>query len=318
MATSSPSPHTAFFYATQEAYFAHVVEFIGAAARNGDHLIVIMASARWDAIVARLDSGAINLLAGPHRGLVIIEVESILDQTVRHGIFERARFDAAFPALLGNGHSPKRVYSEAASTLVGLRNLPAALALEHAEQEIAHDNGTRISCSFDLQQFSEEEHDWQVRSVINAHHDAEIEPNAWTQPVPPDAARRSATEAELILLWDDYPDTRRMYAEALTFNGYRVITAADAREALALATAYRPDVLVLDVRLPARLAVRTMRRLRARPDFSAPILALTAHAFREERAHIFERGFDVVLSKPCLPDTLVGAVANALSRPRNR
>ena len=317
MGSPHSAPHTAFFYASENASFAHLVGFLSAGARNGERLIVIMATARWDAIASRLDGAAINLPAARRGGLIVAEPEAIVDQTVRNGIFERARFDAEFPLLLGNGHSRKRVYSEAASTLVGRHNLPAALALEHAEQEIADLSAIRISCGFDLRQFPEDEHDWQVRSVINAHQDAVIERDVRARPVPPDAERRMAKQAELILLWDDYPDTRIMYAEALTFTGYRVMTAANAGQALGLAKAYRPDLLVLDVRLPGKLAVTTMRRLRADPDFNAPILALTAHAFREERAHIFKRGFDVVLSKPCLPDALVAAVAEALSRPRN-
>lgn len=197
--------------------------------------------------------------------------------------------------------------------VVGRDNLPAALALEHAEQQMAEDSGTRISCGFDLRQFPEAEHDWQVRSVINAHQDAAIEPEAWTHPVPPNTARRRARDGELILLWDNHPDTRIMYAEALTFSGYRVITAADASQTYTLAKAYWPDALVVDPRLPAQLAATMRRKLRAAPDFTAPILALTAHAFRDERAKIFEDGFDVVLSKPCLPDVLVAAVARSLS-----
>ena len=311
-----PAPHTAFFYASEDASFAHVTGFLNDGARNGERLVVIMVAARWNAIAARMDSAAINFLMARRDGLVVADAEAIIDQTVRKGTFQRSRFDAEFPSLVGNGHSRRRVYSEAASTLVSRHNLPAALALEHAEHEVAHRSSIRISCGFDLRHFPEDEHDWQIRSVINAHHEAAIEPTAWTRPVPPDASRRIAKRGELILLWDDYPDTRIMYAEALTFSGYRVITATDARQAHRLAKAYRPDLLVLDVRLPAKLAVATMRKLKADRDFDAPIIALTAHAFREERAHIVERGFDVVLSKPCLPDALVGAIADALSRRR--
>jgi CheY-like chemotaxis protein len=316
MGIPHPSPHTAFFYASEEAYFAHLIEFLGTGSRNGDRVVVITATARWQHIAARLNAAALSSLAVGNGRLVVLDVEVVLDLGVRNGIFERARFDARFPVLLGNGHSPHRIYSEAASTLVSRRNLPAALALEHAEQEIADDGAIHISCGFDLQQFPEDEHQWQVRSVINAHHTAVIEPDARTRPVPPDAERRLATEAELVLLWDDHPDTCIMYAEALTFSGYRVMTAANARQALTLAKAYRPDLLVLDVRLPGHHAVKTMQRLRARSDFKAPILALTAHAFRDERAKIARHGFDVVLSKPCLPDALVAAVAEALNRKR--
>jgi CheY-like chemotaxis protein len=317
MGNPHPARHMAFLYAGEDAYFAHVVEFFAGGARNGERVLVITTQPRWRDIAAKLDSAVISSLAARRGGLIVADAETILDETVRNGIFERALFEVELSALLGDGYQDQHVYSEAASILVGRNNLPAALAFEHAEQEVADHSAIRISCAFDLEQFPEAERDWQVRSVINAHQGTAIEPDAWPRPVPPDATRRMAKEAELILLWDDYRDTRIMYAEALTFSGYRVITAADAPQAFTLAKAYRPDLLVLDVRLPAKLAVDTMRRLKARRDFNAPILALTAHAFQEERADILEHGFDVVLSKPCLPDALVAAVAEALRRSRS-
>ncbi len=317
MGNPHPSAHTAFLYASQDAYFAHLADFFDSGARNGERLLVITTQARWGDIAAKLDSAATGSLAARGGGLIVADAQAILDRTVRKGIFKRARFDVEFSGLLGNGHPVQRVYSEAASILISRHNLPAALAFEHAEQEIADHSAIRISCGFDLQQFPETELDWQVRSVINAHQGTSIEPGAWTRPGDPGAARRIAKEPALILLWDDYPDTRIMYGEALTFSGYRVITAADAPQAFTLARAYRPDLLVLDVRLPGKLAVATMRRLKARPGFNAPILALTAHAFEQERADILDHGFDVVLSKPCLPDALVAAVVKALNRPRS-
>jgi CheY-like chemotaxis protein len=316
MCSVQSAQHTAFFYASEDASFAHVIDFL--AARDGERVLVMTTMRRWEDIGARLQRAEINWALAVRRGnLVVADAVAILARTVREGLFERSRFDAELAVLMSDGHPPQRVYSEAASTLIAHRHFPAALALERAEQEIVERTGTRICCGFDLQQFPEAERDWQVRSVMNAHQDAAIAADAWTRPVVPDAGHRIAEEGELVLLWDDHEDTRIMYAEALTFSGYRVMTAADASQAFTLATAYRPHVLVFDLRLPARLAVTTMRRLRARPDFNAPILALTAHVFREERAGIVDEGFDVVLSKPCLPDTLVAAVARSLSRRRN-
>jgi CheY-like chemotaxis protein len=308
--------HTAFIYATQGAYVAHVVDFVGRGARDGERMVIITARAGWDEIAARLETAQIDWAHAARRGnLVTADAATLLERTVRDGVFERARFDAELQSILGNGHAHWRLYSDAASLLVARDNLPAALALEYAEHEFVHQGATRISCGFGLHQFPETEHDWQVRSIINAHEDAVIEREAWSRPVPPGPARRTGNPPELILLWDDHADTRSMYAEALTFSGYRVMTAADASQAFMLGLAYRPDLLVLDVRLPAKLAVTTMRRLKAADDFKAPILALTAHAFDAERDTIFNDGFDVVLSKPCLPDALVAAVAKALDRP---
>ena len=307
--------HTAFFYESEDTSLAPVVEFL--TARDGERVLVMTTRRRWNDIATRLQRADMNWSLAAQRGsLVVADAAAILDRTVRQGLFERTHFDAQMRDLMDDGLPPHRVYSEVASALVGRHDLPAALALERAEQEMVETSGTRICCGFDLQQFPEAEHDWQVRSVINAHQDAAIAADTQARPIAPDAAKRMATERELILLWDDHADTRIMYAEALTFSGYRVMTATDAAQAFTLATAYRPDALVLDVRLPAKLAVTTMRRLRASGDFNAPILALTAHAFRQERADIFNEGFDVVLSKPCLPDALVVAVAQSLTRNR--
>ena len=313
MCSSVSASHTAFLYATKEAYFAHVVEFVGGGARNEERVLVMTSSAAWADIAVRLDMARIDWQLAKRRGsLIIVDAAIILEQTVCEGVFQRARFDAEFQLLLGDRYPLQRLYSDTASVLVSHRNLAAALALEYAEHELAQAAAVRISCGFDLQHFPEAEHDWQVRSVINAHHEAVIEPGAWTRPVPQNRAKRMGKSPELILLWDDYEDTRIMYADALTFSGYRVITAADSPQAFALANAYRPDLLLLDVRLPEKHAVTTMRQLRATGDFDAPILALTAHAFHEERDTIVADGFDLVLSKPCLPDALVAAVAKAL------
>ena len=308
--------HAALFYASDDASFEPVIDFLTASAR--ERVLVMTTSRRWDDIAARLQKADINWMLAVQRGtLVIGDAAAILDRTVRKGLFERTCFDAELRALMGGGDPPERVYSEAASTLVGRDDLPAALALERVEQEIVDRGGTRICCGFALQQFPEAEQDWQVRSIINAHQDAVIAADGWTRPVAPAAAQRLAKDGELVLLWDNHSDTRNMYAEALAFSGYRVMTAGDAWQAFTLATAYRPDVLVFDLRLPAKAAVTTMRRLRATAGFTAPILALTAHALRQERADIVDEEFDAVLAKPCLPDALVAAVASSLSRRRH-
>jgi CheY-like chemotaxis protein len=312
MCSLGSPPHTAFLYATKEAYFAHVVDFVGGA-RDGERVVVMTSSAAWADIATWLEIARIDWQLAARRGrLIIADATIFLEQTIRDGVFERARFDAEFQLLLGDGCPPQRLYSDTASVLVSRHDLAAALALEYAEHQLAQEAAVRISCGFELQQFPETEHDWQVRSVINAHQETVIEPHAWGRPVPRNHAQRMGKCPPLILLWDDHEDTRIMYAEALTFSGYRVITAANPPQAFTLANAYRPDLVLLDVRLPEKHGVTTLRRLRATSDFNAPILALTAHAFHDERDTIVADGFDVVLSKPCLPDALVAAVGKAL------
>jgi two-component system cell cycle response regulator DivK len=117
----------------------------------------------------------------------------------------------------------------------------------------------------------------------------------------------------LILLVDDFPDALEMYKEYLLYRGYRVATAENGFEALAAAATERPDVIMMDVRMPTLSGSEAMRILRSQPLFSSvPIVALTAHAMADERRQMLLDGFDDVIPKPCLPDELVAAIERLL------
>ena len=62
--------------------------------------------------------------------------------------------------------------------------------------------------------------------------------------------RPAARKRRLILLVDDFADNREMYADYLTFSGFEVAEAADGIEALEMAFALRPDLIVMDLSLP--------------------------------------------------------------------
>lgn len=310
--------HDAFLYTRDAAYLDHVVGFVAAGVRAGERVLVITPGDRWAEITPRLDgAGVDHEHATRSRTLIWTDADTVLEHALVNGVVALPRFQALVQRLLA-GKPVHRIYGDAGAMLVHRDDLPGALELEHGCNDMVHVGAVRISCGYRLQHFSGDASDWGVRSVMNAHADTTVEPGAWDGRRPSDGPDRMTRRGERILLWDDYADTCNMYAEALTFCGYQVITAADAPQALALAAAYRPDVVVVDVRLPAKIGVATMHTLRTRHAFSAPILALTAHAFPAERREIFADGFDTVLSKPCLPEALVAAVTKALdgrSRP---
>jgi CheY-like chemotaxis protein len=117
----------------------------------------------------------------------------------------------------------------------------------------------------------------------------------------------------VVLLVDDAPDNRAMYTEYLTFKGYAVVTANGGDDAIAQAHACRPDVIVLDVRMPDMTGAQALRLLRSEVTFvNVPVAALTAYAFESERAKALADGFDAFLPKPCLPDDLVVAIEGLL------
>ena len=93
--------------------------------------------------------------------------------------------------------------------------------------------------------------------------------------------------------------------------------ARDGEEAIIQARAHRPDVALLDIRMPGMTGTEAMRILRSDPSFERmPIIALTAHALDGERIAALAAGFDDLIPKPCLPDQLAFAVERILTARR--
>lgn len=121
----------------------------------------------------------------------------------------------------------------------------------------------------------------------------------------------------LVLLVDDFADGADMYAEYLTFNGYRVLVARGGQEAVDLARSHQPALILMDLQMPGMNGAEALRVLRTDQTFAeTPIVALTAHALDRERLDALRDGFDEVIPKPCLPDELMAAVARLLTTER--
>lgn len=122
-----------------------------------------------------------------------------------------------------------------------------------------------------------------------------------------------------ILLVDDFTDGLEMYQEYLTHRGYQVVVARNGEEAITQARAHRPDIILLDIRMPGITGTDAMRVLRSDSSFRrVPIIALTAHALEGERIDALAAGFDELIPKPCLPDQLALAVERILAASRGR
>jgi len=102
--------------------------------------------------------------------------------------------------------------------------------------------------------------------------------------------------ARTILVVDDEPTLRETLAEALEVDGYRVITAADGREALERFRALRPDLVVLDLMLPELSGIEVCRILRR--ESGVPILMLTAKSSEIDKVLGLELGADDYVTKP--------------------
>lgn len=117
-----------------------------------------------------------------------------------------------------------------------------------------------------------------------------------------------------ILLVDDFDSAREMYAMCLQAAGYEPIEAASGEEAIDLAQSAQPQLIVLDVGLPGIDGWETAERLKKNGATKAiPIIALTAHAMRDERERSRKAGCIGFIAKPCLPPDLLAEVARVLN-----
>ena len=118
-----------------------------------------------------------------------------------------------------------------------------------------------------------------------------------------------------ILVVDDDRRVVELLAIALGAYGYRVLQAADGDEALRIAQRERPDLVVLDVRLPRKSGYEVCERLRQDPDDPhVPIIMVSAAAETESRLQGLARGADDYVSKPFSPKELIARIRNLLAR----
>jgi len=109
-----------------------------------------------------------------------------------------------------------------------------------------------------------------------------------------------APECPKVLIIDDDPTTLATLSDALTWVGrYKVETAQDGYEGLIRVGGFRPDVLVLDIRMPGLDGFQVCRHVKADPSTrSTRILAVSGYAQSDTTARAFEAGAEGFMEKP--------------------
>ena len=120
-----------------------------------------------------------------------------------------------------------------------------------------------------------------------------------------------------ILVVDDEPTIAEVVARYLARAGYETRTAGDGPSAVAAATTHRPDLVVLDIKLPGIDGLEVMRRLQEEieeTDPRLPVILLTAKGEESDRLVGLGRGADDYVVKPFSPLELVARVDAVLRR----
>jgi len=119
-----------------------------------------------------------------------------------------------------------------------------------------------------------------------------------------------------ILVVDDNAANRNLVVTLLGYRGHSLLEASDGIEALALAAATAPDLIISDILMPRMDGYEFVRRLRSAPLISnTPVIFYTAH-YRERDARELARecGVEYVLTKPCEPEEILRVVNRCIGR----
>lgn len=126
----------------------------------------------------------------------------------------------------------------------------------------------------------------------------------------------STADRPLVLVVEDDPDTRDMYAMFLDLEGFAVMTAATADSAFDIAVAHQPRVVVTDLLLPGGPTGADLCR-RLHDDWRTahiPALLLTGSSRDRDVAGALEAGCAAIRIKPHLPESLLSDIREMIGR----
>lgn len=116
-----------------------------------------------------------------------------------------------------------------------------------------------------------------------------------------------------VLLVDDAPDNQALISRFLTLAGAKVDLAGNGQEGIAKAMSQDYKVILMDIQMPMLDGYEATAQLR-RQGYNRPIIALTAHALKEERDRCLKVGCDDHLTKPIDRRQLISQVARIVSQ----
>lgn len=119
--------------------------------------------------------------------------------------------------------------------------------------------------------------------------------------------------AKKILVIEDNEQNCYLVSFILQKNEYRVTVARDGLEGMNKAKSEKPDLILVDIRLPGMDGYEVTRQLRGLPEFKdVPIIALTAYAMKRDKEKALEAGCDAYIAKPIIPEEFIKVVNSYL------
>ncbi|HCA95501.1 MAG TPA: hybrid sensor histidine kinase/response regulator [Cyanobacteria bacterium UBA9226] len=116
---------------------------------------------------------------------------------------------------------------------------------------------------------------------------------------PPLDSVETIPDIPLILLAEDNQANIKTFTNYLNTQGYRLVVAENGKEAIAIARADKPDLILMDIQMPGINGLEAIRQIRTNPELAqTPIIALTALAMPGDEERCITAGANSYLAKP--------------------
>ena len=126
------------------------------------------------------------------------------------------------------------------------------------------------------------------------------------------------TSKGTILYIEDNADNRILVRRVLEVEGYAVVEAKDAHQALQRLETEPTDLILMDINMPDMDGYALTTKIKSMPNFAKlPIVAVTANVMRGDRERSLEAGCDGYIQKPIDIDTLSQQIGRFLTRNPN-
>ncbi len=121
--------------------------------------------------------------------------------------------------------------------------------------------------------------------------------------------------ATTILYVEDNFENRVLIRRILQAEGYQVLEAENATQALDCVTKRQPDLILMDINMPETDGYTLTANLKSRPELRrVPVIALTANVMRGDRERTLQAGCDGYIQKPVDVDHFPSQIAQFLKR----
>jgi CheY-like chemotaxis protein len=118
-----------------------------------------------------------------------------------------------------------------------------------------------------------------------------------------------------VLVVDDYDEIRLVTRRALESFGYEVVEASNGAEAVKVAQAETPDIILMDLSMPKMDGFATIHRLRRLLGLrDVPVIAFSAHTAKEIREDALAAGYSDYITKPVRLEKLKAALERFLPK----